>query len=192
MRVLLKPAKTMAIKLSLILGVLLCLQSAFAQSLTFTASMQNETFVSDSGDDVSRMALGAMGVEFEKNFSRKWSVGLLGGAQVSMAEQESLSFGLGGFVNYYFSGSPTKSIFNSDTTYLSGMGRWSYFAGFGVEERFLKSENLSSEVRGGPFVRVGGRYIWNSNMYFTGNFKYLMAGADYSSIELVFGLGFYL
>lgn len=165
---------------------------SFAQTLAFTASVQNETFVSDAGEDVTRMALGAIGVEFEKNFTHRWSAGLLGGAQVSMTSQESLSFGIGGFVNYYFKGSPVKSVFSTDTSYVSGMTRWTYFGGFGVEERFLKSENLKSEVRGGPFVRFGGRYIWNSNMYFTGNIKYLMAGADYSSIDLVFGLGFYL
>lgn len=182
-----------AVALTLIFATLgLVSTGAMAQSLTFTASLQNETFVSDAGDDVSRMALGAIGVEFEKNFTHRWSAGLLGGAQVSMANQESLSFGIGGFLNYYFRGSPVKSTFSTDTSYVAGMNRWTYFGGFGVEERFLKSENLSSEVRGGPFVRFGGRYIWNSNLYFTGNVKYLMAGADYSSIDLVFGLGFYL
>lgn len=185
-----KPVRYFAILI--LTSISMMSSKSFAQTLAFTASVQNETFVSDAGEDVTRMALGAIGVEFEKNFTHRWSAGLLGGAQVSMTSQESLSFGIGGFVNYYFKGSPVKSVFSTDTSYVSGMTRWTYFGGFGVEERFLKSENLKSEVRGGPFVRFGGRYIWNSNMYFTGNIKYLMAGADYSSIDLVFGLGFYL
>jgi hypothetical protein len=166
--------------------------NANAGSITFTSALQNETFTSDQDLKVSRMALGALGVEYEMNISPKYSAGVLGGAQVSLLSQESLSFGLGGFFNYYFKGSPLKSTFESDTAYLSGMGRWAYFAGGGVEERFLKSQDVSSEVRGGPFIRFGGRYIWNSNMFISGNFKYLLAGAEYSSMDVTFGLGFYL
>lgn len=162
------------------------------QSLTFTTAMQSEAFTLETGEDVSRTALGSVGIEYELNFSHRWSAGILGGAQVSMTNQESLSFGLGGFVNYYFKGSPIKSTFRTDTTYLSGMSRWAYYGGLGVEERFLNSSEVSGEIRGGPFVRFGGRYIWNSKMYLTGSFKYLMAGEDYSSMDLVFGLGFYL
>lgn len=165
---------------------------ASASSLSFTASIQNETFTSDAEQDVTRMALGAIGAEFEMNINHKLSAGVFGGAQTSAVSQENLSFGLGGFINYYFKGSPIKSKFQSSSAYITGLSRISYFAGLGVEQRFLQSEELDSEIRGGPFVRFGGRYIWNPNMFFTANVKYLLAGAEYTSIDLVFGLGFYL
>lgn len=167
-------------------------QYAQAHSITVTSSIQNETFTSDQDLSVTRMALGALGAEYEMNLNTKLSFGILGGAQVSLASQESLSFGIGGFFNYYFKGSPIASTFKSDTAVITGTGRWAYFVGGGVEERFLKSEELDSEVRGGPFIRFGGRYIWDSNLFFSGNFKYLLAGADYSSMDITFGIGFFL
>ncbi len=163
-----------------------------ADSLAFSMSLQNETFQADDGKDVTRMALGAVGAEYEMNFSRKVSMGLFGGAQTSLVSQENLSFGLGGFVNYYFKGNPVKSEFETGSAYINGMGRTAYFAGFGIEERFLKSTELDSEIRGGPFIRFGGRYIWNSRMFFSGNFKYLLGGETYSSIDLVLGVGFFI
>lgn len=171
---------------------LLIVNNAKAHSLTITSSLQNETFTSDEGEDVTRMALGALGAEYEFNMSDKLGIGVLGGAQVSLASQENLSFGMGGFFNYYFKGSPNKSTFKSDTAYLSGLGRWAYYVGAGFEERFLKSENLDSEIRGGPFIRFGGRYMWDSKIFFSGNFKYLLGGAEYSSMDITLGIGFYL
>ena len=187
-----KLAKKLLIVASTVTCVFLFTGRAFASSLSFTASIQNETFTSDAGQDVTRLALGAVGAEFEMNLNHKLSAGVFGGAQTSAVSQENLSFGLGGFMNYYFKGSPIKSKFESSTAYITGLSRVSYFAGFGVEQRFLQSDELNSEIRGGPFVRFGGRYIWNPNMFLTANFKYLLAGAEYSSIDLVFGLGFYL
>lgn len=187
-RVFLKPAKTLAF----ILFSLIFTETSFADSLAFNISLQNETFTADDGKDVTRMALGAVGAEYEMNFSRKISMGIFGGAQTSLVSQENLSFGLGGFVNYYFKGSPVKSDFQTESAYINGLGRWSYFGGFGIEERFLKSEELDSEIRGGPFVRFGGRYIWNSKMFFSGSLKYLLGGAEYSSIDATLGVGFFL
>lgn len=187
-----KLVKKLLISALTVFGVFAFVCNAFASSLSFTASIQNESFTSDAGQDVTRMALGAVGAEFEMNLNHKLSAGVFGGAQTSIVSQENLSFGLGGFVNYYFKGSPIKSKFKSSTAYITGLSRVSYFAGFGVEQRFLQSDELNSEIRGGPFVRFGGRYIWNPNMFLTANFKYLLAGAEYSSMDLVFGLGFYL
>lgn len=161
-------------------------------SLTMTSGLQNETFVSDAGEDVTRMALGALGAEYELNLSEKLGIGILGGAQVSFATQETLSFGIGGFANYYFKGNPLKSGFKSDSAVLSGASRWAYFVGTGFEERFLKSVELDSEIRGGPFIRFGGRYNWNSDIFVSGNFKYLLGGAEYNSMDITFGIGFYL
>jgi hypothetical protein len=163
-----------------------------SHSLTITSGLQNETFTSDEGEDVTRMALGAIGAEYELNLSDKLSLGILGGAQVSFVSQETLSFGLGGFLNYFFKGSPNKSTFKTDTAVLSGSNRWAYFVGTGFEERFIKSSELDSEIRGGPFIRFGGRYIWNSEIFMTGNFKYLLGGAEYNSIDITFGIGFFL
>jgi len=174
------------------LGVLCFGFSAQADSLSFTIAMQNETFTADTGEDVSRTALGAVGAAYEMNFSKKIGMGIFGGAQTSLVSQENLSFGLGGFFNYYFKGSPIQSEFETDSAYLNGLGRTSYFVGFGIEERFLKSEELDSEIRGGPFLRGGGRYIWNSRMFFTADLKYLLGGSEYSSIDLNFGVGFFL
>lgn len=167
-------------------------QIANAHSVTITSSLQSETFTSDEGLDVSRTALGALGGEYEFNVSDKLSLGVLGGAQVSFASQETLSFGMGGFANYYFKGNPNQSTFKSSTATITGLGRWAYFVGTGFEERFLKSEQLDSEIRGGPFIRFGGRYIWNNSTFISGNFKYLLGGAEYSSIDITFGIGFYL
>lgn len=168
--------------------------SAFAKghSLTITSGLQNEAFTSDEGEDVTRMALGAVGAEYELNISDKLGLGVLGGAQVSFVSQETLSFGVGGFLNYYFKGSPIKSTFKSDSAVLSGSSRWAYFFGTGFEERLLKSSELDSEIRGGPFIRFGGRYIWNSEIFMTGNFKYLLGGAEYNSMDITFGIGFFL
>lgn len=163
-----------------------------AEMITLTAALQNETFKSDTGEDVTRLSIGAIGAEYELMLVPKLSFGILGGAQVSLTEQESLSFGLGGFLNYYFKGTPKKSEFVSDTASFMGMSRWAYYVGMGVEERFLNSSAIDSEVHGGIFLRGGGRYIWNSKMYGTFNLKYFMAGAEFSSIDFVFGLGFYL
>jgi len=165
---------------------------SYADSLSFTMAIQNETFTADTGEDITRMALGAVGAAYEMNFSRKIGMGIFGGAQTSLVSQENLSFGLGGFFNYYFKGSPIQSEFETHSAYLNGLGRTSYFVGFGIEERFLKSEELDSEIRGGPFLRGGGRYIWNSKMFFSADLKYLLGGAEYSSIDLNFGIGFFL
>lgn len=175
-----------------IVGASIFAEASFANSLSFTASVQNETFTSDANQDVSRLALGALGAEFEMNLNHKISAGIFGGAQTSAISQENLSFGLGGFVNYYFKGSPLKYKFKSDTANISALGRTSFFAGLGIEQRFLQSSDVDSEIRGGPLVRVGGRYIWNSSMFFSGHVKYLLGGEDYNSIDLVVGLGFYL
>lgn len=158
---------------------------------TLTSAIQSETFVSDQGEDVSRMSLGAIGAEFEMNLNPKWSVGVLGGSQVSLTTQESLSFGIGGFANYYFKGRPVPMSFYSDSIVLEGMQRWAYFVGGGVEQRFLNSAAIQSEVRGGIFIRGGGKYIFNSKMFATGNLKYFMAGAEFSSMDITFGLGFF-
>ena len=174
------------------LFILFFSNSTYADSLSFTIAMQNETFTADTGEDISRMALGAVGAAYEMNFSRKIGMGIFGGAQTSLVSQENLSFGLGGFFNYYFKGSPIQSEFETDSAYLNGLGSTSYFVGFGIEERFLKSEELDSEIRGGPFLRGGGRYIWTSRMFFTADLKYLLGGAEYSSIDLNFGVGFFL
>lgn len=173
-------------------AILLMTSGAYADSLSFTMAMQMETFKADDGKDVSRMALGAVGAEYELNFSRKIGMGIFGGAQTSLISQENLSFGLGGFVNYYFKGNPVRSEFETGDAYINGLGRTAYFAGFGIEERFLKSSELDSEIRGGPFLRFGGRYIWNSKIFFSGNFKYLLGGEDYSSIDINLGLGFFI
>jgi len=186
-----KPVKNIFFLVVSTLG-LLTTSPALANSLSFTASMQNETFTSDINQDVSRLAIGAVGAEFEMNINHKLSAGVFGGAQTSAISQENLSFGLGGFLNYYFKGSPLKYKFKSSSASISALGRTSYFAGIGVEQRFLQSSDLDSEIRGGPFLRVGGRYIWNPNLFFTANLKYLLGGEDYSSIDLIFGLGFYL
>jgi len=186
-----KPAKKILLSIAVIIGAFYTNQAS-ASTLSFTASIQNESFTSDANQDVSRLALGALGAEFEMNLNHKLSAGVFGGAQTSAVSQENLSFGLGGFINYYFKGSPIKSTFTSSSAYITGLERISYFAGLGIEQRFLQSSELDSEIRGGPFVRFGGRYVWNQNMFFTANIKYLLAGEDYSSIDLVFGLGFYL
>lgn len=173
-------------------AAMLISSTAFADSLGFNLALQSETFDADTGESVTRLAVGAVGAEYEMNFSRKISMGIFGGAQTSLVSQENLSFGLGGFVNYYFKGSPVKSEFQTGTAYINGMGRTAYFVGFGIEERFLKSSELDSEIRGGPFLRGGGRYIWNSRMFFSGSLKYLLGGETYSSIDLVIGVGFFL
>lgn len=187
-----KQVNSLSFKLLFSLITLLFAFQVKANSLTITSGLQNETFTSDTGLDVTRMALGAVGAEYEYNVSDKLGVGVLGGAQVSFVSQETLSFGIGGFFSYYIKGSPNRSTFKSDTAYISGLGRMAYFVGMGFEERLLKSEELESEIRGGPFFRFGGRYMWNSNMFFTGNFKYLMGGAEYNSMDITFGIGFYL
>ena len=165
---------------------------SLASSLSLTTAIQQENFVSDSNQDVSRTAIGAVGAEFEMNVDHHWSAGIFGGAQTSIISQENLSFGVGGFINYYFKGSPIKSEFKNSSSYISGLSRTSFFGGLGVEQRFLNSENVKSESAGGPFLRVGGRYIWNSNLFLSANLKFLLAGSDYSSVDMVFGLGFYL
>ncbi len=192
-KTLLKPANRLVFSMLSIMA-LSWSNSALAKShsLTLTMGLQNEAFTSDVGEDVTRMALGAVGAEYELNLSNKLSLGILGGAQVSFVSQETLSFGIGGFLNYYFKGSPIKSSFKSDSAVLSGSSRWAYFVGTGFEERLLKSEELDSEIRGGPFIRFGGRYIWNSEMFFSGNFKYLLGGAEYNSMDITFGIGFFL
>lgn len=163
-----------------------------ADSLSFTAALQNESFTSDSNESVSRLALGAVGAEYELNFTRKVGMGIFGGAQTSLTSQENLSFGLGGFINFYFRGNPIRSEFETESAYLNGLGRTAYFWGFGIEERFLQSEELDSEIVGGPFLRFGGRHIRNSKVFFNYNFKYLLGGAEYSSIDLTLGIGFFL
>lgn len=163
-----------------------------ADSLSFTAALQNETFTSDSNESVTRLALGAVGAEYELNFSHKIGMGIFGGAQTSLISQENLSFGLGGFINFYFRGSPIQSVFETESAYINGLGRTAYFWGFGVEERFLQSEELESEIVGGPFLRFGGRHIRNSKVFFNYSFKYLLGGAEYSSIDLNLGIGFFL
>jgi len=189
-KILHKPAKLAQIT-TLLLTLIGFSVTSYADSLAFTAAIQSETFTADNEDSVTRMAIGALGAEFEMNISHKLSAGVFGGAQTSAVSQENLSFGLGGFVNYYFKGSPLKSTFKSENSYISGLGRTAYFAGFGMEERFLKSEELDSEIRGGPFVRGGGRYIWNTDTFFSANVKYLLGGAEYSSIDITFGVGLY-
>lgn len=189
------PKQVKAIFGTLLIGFIFALSNtvqAKSHSLTITSGLQNETFTSDEGEDVTRMALGAIGAEYELNLSDKLSLGVLGGAQVSFVSQETLSFGLGGFLNYYFKGSPNKSTFKTDSAVISGSNRWAYFVGTGFEERFIKSSELDSEIRGGPFIRFGGRYIWNSEMFMTGNFKYLLGGAEYNSIDITLGIGFFL
>ena len=188
-KILHKPAKlTQAF---ILFGLFLWSLPSHADSLAFTAAIQSESFTADNEDTVTRMAIGALGAEFEMNISHKLSAGVFGGAQTSAVSQENLSFGLGGFVNYYFKGSPLKSKFKSENSYITGLGRTAYFAGVGMEERFLKSEELDSEIRGGPFIRGGGRYIWNSKTFFSANIKYLLGGAEYSSIDVTFGVGLY-
>jgi len=184
---LLKPLKLISL-----LALIGFTSQANADSLSFTMALQNESFTADTGETVSRMALGAVGAAYEMNFSKKVGMGIFGGAQTSLVSQENLSFGMGGFFNYYFKGSPIQSEFETESAYLNGLGRTSYFVGFGIEERFLKSEELDSEIRGGPFFRGGGRYIWNSRMFLTADLKYLLGGAEYSSIDLNFGIGFFL
>ena len=167
-------------------------QGAFADSLTFTLAMQNESFTADNGESVTRLALGAAGAEYELNISRKVGVGIFGGAQTSLTSQENLSFGLGGFYNYYFRGSPIRSQFETESAFINGLGRNSMFVGFGIEERFLQSVELDSEIVGGPFLRFGGRHIRNSRVFFNYNFKFLLGGAEYSSIDLTVGVGYFL
>ncbi len=168
------------------------ISESHGDSLGFSMALQNEVFQADSGKDIRRIALGAVGAEYEMNLSSKVAVGIFGGAQTSVISQENLSFGLGGFVNIYFKGNPIKSEFKTGDVYINVMDQVAYFYGFGVEERFLKSSQLDSEIRGGPFVRFGGRYIWNSRMFFSGNFKYLLGGETYSSMDLTLGVGFFL
>lgn len=160
-----------------------------ADSLVFNLGFQMEAFVADSGEDVSRTSIGSFNIEYEIDFTPKLSIGVLGGGQTSLTTQETLSFGLGGFINYYFKGKPRMVKYSSTEVSLYGMEKWSYYAGFGVEERFLNSSEIDSEIRGGPFVRFGGRLLWNKKMFFTGNIKYLLAGAEYSSIEGYIGVG---
>ncbi len=178
--------------LLVLIALFMIISESYADSLVFSMALQHETFQADSGKDIKRIALGAVGAEYEINFSTKIAMGVFGGAQTSLISQENLSFGLGGFINFYFKGSPVKSEFKARNVYINGVGQTAYFYGFGVEERFLKSVELDSEIRGGPFVRFGGRYIWNSRMFFSGNLKYLLGGKTYSSMDLTFGAGVFL
>ncbi len=167
--------------------------SAQANNLIINTGMQMETITLDSGKNADRTSIGSVAIEYEFDIHKKLTIGIIGGSATSLTTQEILSFGIGAYANYFFKGQHGFTEFKRNDVSAKGIsGKWAYFAGGGVEQRLLNSSEISSETKGGIFIRGGARRIWNENVFFQGYARYLLGGAEYTSLDLFVGIGFYL
>lgn len=164
--------------------------SANANKLIFNTGMQMETILLDSGEDVDRTSIGSVSIEYEFDIHQKLTIGIIGSSATSLTTQEILSFGMGAYFNYFFKGEHRFSDFRRENVSAKGIsGKWAYFAGGGIEQRFLNSSEISSDTKGGIFFRGGARRHWNENIFFQGYLRYLLGGEEYTSIDVIFGVG---